>query len=98
MSDLTLVVEIQTVPGEREAFLACLSEHRANVFANEPGCRQFDILVPQDEDDSVILCEVYADAKALEDHDAAPYFQAYRADTAAMIASRRRMLCTVVNA
>ncbi len=46
----------------------------------------------------MILCEVYADAKALEDHDAAPYFQAYRADTAAMIASRRRMLCTVVNA
>ncbi len=79
MSDLALVVEIQTVPGEREAFLTRLSEHRANVLANEPGCRRFNILVPKDEDDSVILCEVYA-------------------DTAAMIASRRRMLCTVVNA
>ncbi len=98
MNALALVVEIQTVAGEREAFLARLHEHRANVLANEPGCRQFDILVPQDNGDSVIHCEVYADAKALEDHDAAPYFQAYRADTAAMIAGRRRVLCTVVNA
>ena len=98
MSGLALVVEIQTVPGHREAFLARLRKHRANVLANEPGCRQFNILVPQDEDESVILCEVYADAKALEDHDAAPYFQAYRTDTAAMIAGRRRVLCTVVDA
>jgi quinol monooxygenase YgiN len=92
VSDLALVVEIQTVPGERETFLARLGKHRANVLANEPGCRRFDILVPQDEEDGVILCEVYADAKALEDHDAAPYFQAYRADTAAM------MLCTLLSA
>ena len=97
MSDLALFVEVQTVPGTRDAFLARLREHRANVCANEPGCRQFDILVPQGEDDSVILCEVYADAQALEDHDAAPYFQAYRADTAHMIANRRRVLCTVAN-
>jgi hypothetical protein len=30
------------------------------------------------------------------EHDAAPYFQDYRADTAAMIAERRRIVCRPV--
>jgi quinol monooxygenase YgiN len=44
-----------------------------------------------------VLYEAYQDEQALEEHDAAPYFQAYREDTAAMIASRRRILCRPAN-
>lgn len=97
MSDLALVVEIQTVSGEREAFLARLHEHRANVLANEPGCRQFDILIAQNHDDTVFLYEVYESEQALDDHGRTSYFQAYRDDTDPMIAARRRMVCAVAN-
>ena len=98
MSAIALVVEIRLHSGEREAFLARLREHRANVLANEPGCLGFEILLVEDDGDALVLYERYGDEAALEAHDAAPYFQAYRKNTAAMIASRRRILCRTVDA
>lgn len=98
MSAIALVVEIRTHPGQRDAFLARLRQHRENVLAHEPGCALFDILLPAEDDgESCFLYELYSDEKAFEDHNAAPYFQAYRADTAAMIASRRRIVCRQAN-
>lgn len=97
MSAIALVVEIQLQPGQRDAFLARLRQHRGNVLANEPGCLGFDILLAADDADAVVLYEVYRDDEALEAHDAAPYFQAYREETAAMIAARRRILCWPAN-
>lgn len=97
MSDIALVVEIHLKPGLRDAFLARLRQHRDNVLAHEPGCLGFDILLPEDDADAVVLYERYRDDEALAAHDAAPYFQAYREDTAAMIASRRRILCRPAN-
>lgn len=97
MPAIALVVEIRTQPGQRDAFLARLRQHRAKVLANEPGCRGFEILLAEEEPDSLVLYEAYQDERALEEHDAAPYFQAYREDTAAMIASRRRILCRPAN-
>lgn len=93
MSAIALVVEIRTHPGQRDAFLARLRQHRQNVLAHEPGCQRFEVLLAEEETDTLVLYELYRDEDALEDHDAAPYFQAYREDTAAMIASRRRILC-----
>ena len=97
MSAIALVVEIQLQPGQRDAFLARLRQHRGNVLAHEPGCLGFDILLAEDDADAVVLYELYRDDEALEAHDAAPYFQAYREETAAMIAARRRILCRPAN-
>jgi quinol monooxygenase YgiN len=97
MPAIALVVEICTHPGQRNAFLARLRQHRENVRAHEPGCRRFEILLAEEEADSLVLYELYQDDDALRDHDAAPYFRAYREDTAAMIASRRRILCRPAN-
>lgn len=94
MSAVALVVEIRTHPGQRDAFLARLRQHRDNVLAHEPGCQRFDILLPAEDDgDGCLLYELYRDDAAFDDHNAAPYFRAYRADTDAMIASRRRIVC-----
>ena len=97
MPAIALVVEIRTQPGQRDAFLARLRRHRENVLANEPGCQGFEILLAEEEPDTLVLYESYRDEQALRDHDAAPYFQAYREDTAVMIASRRRVLCRPAN-
>jgi autoinducer 2-degrading protein len=97
MPAIALVVEIRTHPGQRDALLARLRQHRANVLAHEPGCQRFEILLAEEEADTLVLYELYRDDDALKDHDAAHYFQAYREDTAAMIASRRRILCRPAN-
>ncbi len=88
MSAVVLFVEIDTVPGRKDAFLARAREHRGNVMKNEPGCQCFDISVPDDGDDKVRLYEVYADQAAFDLHMATEYMKAYRADTASMVAGR----------
>ena len=97
MTAIALVVEIRLHPGQRDAFVARLLQHRENVRAHEPGCQRFDILLPEDSADDCVLYELYRDGAVLAAHDAAPYFRDYRADTAAMIAERRRIVCRPVD-
>ncbi len=97
MSAIVLFVELKLVPGERENFLARVRQHRAKVLENEPGCQRFDLLAPQEDADTVCLCEVYTDAAALETHLNTPYMKQYREDTAPMVADRKRMLCDLAN-
>ena len=65
MPAIALVVEIRTQAGQRDAFLARLRQHRANVLANEPGCRGFEILLTEEESDSLVLYEAYRDEHAV---------------------------------
>jgi quinol monooxygenase YgiN len=85
---VALFVELDIVPGQRDAFLARAREHRGNVMKNEPGCQRFDISVPDDGDDKVRLYEVYADQAAFDLHMETAYMKEYRADTGAMVAGR----------
>ncbi len=93
MTDLVLFVEIDIVAGQMEAFLARVAQHRDNVLANEPGCRRFEVLRPQEAENRVYLYEVYADQAALDHHLGTPYMKQYLEDTGPMIANRTRTLC-----
>ncbi len=97
MSAVVLFVEIDTVPGQRDAFLARVRTHRANVRNNEPGCQCFDISVPDDGDDKVRLYEVYADQEAFDLHMATGHMKEYRADTGPMVANRQLTKAVLVN-
>jgi len=97
MSAVVLFVEIETVLGQKDAFVARVREHRGNVRKNEPGCLCFDVSVPDEGDDEVRLYEVYADQAAFDHHMATEYMQEYRADTGPMVAGRRLTKATLVN-
>ena len=97
MAAIVLVVELDIAPGEKERFLARARVHRDTVLAGEPGCRQFDILAPQEKNDTVILIEAYASEDALETHFDTPYMKEYLADTGPMIANRKRTPCDLAN-
>ncbi len=88
MSAVALFVELDIVPGRKDAFLARAREHRGNVMKNEPGCQCFDISVPDDGDDKVRLYEVYADQAAFDLHIETAHMKEYRADTGPMVAGR----------
>ncbi len=97
MSAIVLFVELDTVPGQRDAFLARAREHRGNVQKNEPDCQRFDISVPDDEDNKVRLYEVYADQAAFDHHMETAYMKAYRADTGPMVANRQLTKAVLAN-
>ena len=97
MSAVVLVVELRAEPGQRARYLARAREHRKNVLDNEPGCQRFELLVPDDSDDTIFLCEIYDDDQAFEDHLNTAYMKAYMDDTAPMLAYRKRNLCRLAN-
>lgn len=97
MSAVVLFVELTLHRGKRAAYVARAQRHREKVLAQEPGCEAFDILVPDEADDTVFLHEVYADEAALEHHANTPYMQAYREDTAPMVVERKRTRCARQN-
>ena len=68
MGKLAIVATIKTSPGKRDEFLKHLSAHAERCRANEPGTLQFDILVPQKEEDTVMLYELYASSEAFKVH------------------------------
>ena len=92
MSAIVLIVELTLVPGSKDNFLARVRRHREIVLKEEPGCRHFDVLVPDQEGDTVLLHEVYDDQAALDVHVETSHMKAYRADTGPMVADRRRIL------
>jgi quinol monooxygenase YgiN len=68
MAKLAIVATIKTVPGRREEYLKYLKAHAQRCLATEPGTLKFDILVPQEETDTVMLYEIYASPEAFEAH------------------------------
>jgi quinol monooxygenase YgiN len=68
MSKLAIVATIKAVPGKRDEYLTFLKAHGKRCLATEPGTLQFEILVPQEEADTVMLYEVYASPEAFQTH------------------------------
>ena len=96
MMTVSLFVQIRIKAGTRDKFLARVRQHRETVLANESWCQRFDVMVPEGSEDQVCLYEVYDDSDALKAHGQTPHMEAYRADTADMVAERTRLLSTVV--
>jgi quinol monooxygenase YgiN len=63
-----LIATIKTVAGKREEYLKHLKAHAERCLATEPGTLKFEILVPQQEADTVVLYEVYASLQAFDEH------------------------------
>ena len=97
MSAIVLLVQLDLNPGQKDAFVARALEHRGNVVAKEPGCLRFDLVLPDEGGDRVYLYEVYADDEALQTHFNSAYMKEYMADTAPMIAQRKRNQCRLAN-
>jgi (4S)-4-hydroxy-5-phosphonooxypentane-2,3-dione isomerase len=84
-----LQVNIRIKAENIDAFMKKCVEN-ANAARQEPGCRQFDILVDPKDKAKVMLYEVYNDEQAFEAHQATPHFKKYVAEAVPLLASRER--------
>ncbi|MCZ6604647.1 MAG: putative quinol monooxygenase [Alphaproteobacteria bacterium] len=98
MSQTVLIAELIIVPGQLENYLTRGRRHRETVLASEPHCRQFDILVNAEKENSVFLYEVYDDMAALAFHRQTSHMAAYQADTKPMVRTRILTLTEMRNA
>lgn len=68
MSKFAIVVTIKVEPGQVDEVLAELKAHAARCLSNEPGTLQFDVLVPVEGENQVMLYEAYVDEAAFGAH------------------------------
>jgi autoinducer 2-degrading protein len=84
---LVNVVEYDIVPGQVDAYLAAVKENAA-ASVQEPGCREFNVLVSQKDPNHVLIVEVYDDAAAVQAHRETDHFKKYAATIKDMFAKR----------
>ena len=93
MTKFAIVATIKITAGKRDDYLKHLKAHAQRCRATEPGTLQFDILVPQEESDTVILYEVYASPEAFEAHWTGPSMQQMKQDAAGLQAGLSGVRC-----
>jgi (4S)-4-hydroxy-5-phosphonooxypentane-2,3-dione isomerase len=82
-----ITVTFELVPGHRDRFLELVRENAATSLRAEPGCRRFDVLIPERED-AVFLYEIYTDRAAFDAHLASDHFKAFNEATTRMVAAK----------
>ena len=95
ISRLAIVATIKTVPGKRDEYLAVLKAHGKRCLATEPGTLQFEILVPQEEADTVMLYEVYASPEAFQTHSNGASLQQAKQEGAGLQVSINGVHCNL---
>ena len=89
--NLVLQVSIRIKPENVERFMPMLMEN-ARAARQEPGCRQFEVLVDPQDRTRLMLFEVYEDERAFEVHQQGAAFKKYMAQAVPLLASRERQL------
>ncbi len=90
MSELVIIAEFDVKPGAWDAFLAAALVDAEASVRDEPGCRQFDVLTPDEGGDTVVLYEIYDDDSAFAAHLRTPHFAAFR-DAIADLEEKRQV-------
>ena len=89
MPRLVIIAEFDVKPGAMDAFLAAALVDAEASVRDEPGCRRFDVLTPDEGGDKVVLYEIYDDDAAFAAHMETPHFAAFRDAITELEESRR---------
>ena len=98
MSAYTIIVEFRVDAQHRAAFLERVTANAATSLRDEPGCQRFDVLVPKDGTDRVVLYEIYRDEAAFDDHCRSPHFRIFDQAVKGMVRHKRMIEYDLVGA
>lgn len=88
MGGYVVMVEFQLKQGQAERFRNLIVENARASVRDEPGCRQFDVVIPDGTTDRVFLYEIYDDAAAFEAHKRSSHFAAFDRDSASLVTAK----------
>jgi (4S)-4-hydroxy-5-phosphonooxypentane-2,3-dione isomerase len=95
MTKQAVIVKYRVRPSRMNEFLSLLRAHIGRTKATEPGCVQFDLLMPHRQVDTVHLYEVYADEAAFNFHNSSQTLADYKAKSEPLLLERSVEWCTV---
>jgi len=89
MSGYVVMVDFRLRPGTLRSFRPLVDLNARLSVQQEPGCRRFDVVEPDDETDRITLYEIYDDRAAFDAHMKTRHFLAFDAESAEMVASKK---------
>ena len=79
MNKFVLIVEFDVKPEHLSQFNELIAVNAKASVADEPGCRQFDVMHNQDNPNHIVLYEVYDSPEAFQDHMGRKHTQTFLA-------------------
>ena len=89
MSRFVITVAFDLHDGALHEFLPMIVENANRSRSVEPGCERFDVLVPKDSRNQVLLYEIYTDKAAFGEHLKAQHFLDFNSASARLIKAKR---------
>src|SRR5436190_10344260 len=89
MTAYTILVEFVLHEGALAQFLPLMEANAATSLRVEPGCKRFDVLLPAQEHDRVLLYEIYEDIAAFRLHTDAPHFHEFARKSEGLVRSKK---------
>jgi quinol monooxygenase YgiN len=91
-------INLDIAPEQFDKFMEAAKENAA-ASTKDPGCREFNVMVAQNDPHHVMFFEVYDNAAALDAHRATEHFKKFQAATKDMVAKRdvRQFLSVAMN-
>lgn len=89
MSGFIIMVDFRLKPGARETFRPLMDANARASVREEPGCRRFDVVEPENDPDRILLYEIYDDAAAFDAHCRAPHFLSFDAESAPLVIDKQ---------
>lgn len=96
MSRCALIVEFDLKPGALGQFLEIMTSHARLTLEQEPGCRQFDVLRPETDENRILLVEVYDDRAAYEAHRQGHRMPGVNAALEPLLVGRKVTVCAIL--
>lgn len=96
MDKLALIATIAVTPGSRDQYLEQLLAHRRRSLKGEPGTLAFEVLLPHDKPNEIMLYEVYADQAAFDAHSTGESMAEIARNTKGLLVSINGLPCTPV--
>ncbi len=88
MSGFVVLAQFEVKAGKLAELVEVAKVDAKASVANEPGCRRFDVLVPRDGAERVVLYEIYDNEAAFQAHLETPHLKAIRDAIGPLVADR----------
>lgn len=96
MTTLAVIVDFRLTPGARAGFRRLVDINARTSAEKEKGCRRFDVIEPRDEEDRVLLYEIYDDEAAFDAHMRTPHYERFDIESAPLVRSKSVIRCDLV--
>ena len=93
MGKIAIVARFEANEGSLEDLLTLTTQHAKRCLEREPGCLYFDIMVPREQDNEIVLYEIYKDQAALDSHLTSDHMNQFRNERTPFFKVAQASLC-----